>query len=220
MKFQVYSLKTQGPELQWWYHRCDNTPRVVANTEPRNHMPPQGVAPTKALEAGGGRHRGPVHSGQSCILELGNNLINVWMNNQITWVQGNYRLPLSSRQKGAADPVVYSFNHVLDITVCTTSLRKILKIGLGLCVPIFREFHLRHVWHCHNKWILDWISYEYWIGWITVMIIFWTFFQLFSDNVRHCLSKRLTQCHKSTYSITMFQLWHWTNTMSNIVRCT
>ena len=51
--------------------------RVVANTEPRNHMPPRGVTPTKALEAGGASNRGPVHSGQSCILELGNDLINV-----------------------------------------------------------------------------------------------------------------------------------------------
>ena len=143
-----------------WYHHCDNTPRVVANTEPRNHMPPRGVTPTKTLEAGGARNRGPVHSGQDCILELGNNLINVWTNNQITWVQGNYRLPLSSRHKGAADPVVYSFNHVLDITACTTSLRKILNIGLGLYVHIFREIHLHHVWHCHDKWILDWISWH------------------------------------------------------------
>ena len=55
----------------------DDTPSVVANTEPRNHMPPRGVTPTKALEAGGVRNRGPVHSGQSCILELGNDLINV-----------------------------------------------------------------------------------------------------------------------------------------------
>ena len=40
---------------------------------------------------------------------------------------------------------------------------------------------------------------EYWIGWI----IFGTFFQ---NNVRHCFRRRLTQCQKSTYSITMFQL--------------
>jgi hypothetical protein len=43
------------------YHHYDNTPSVVANPEPRNHMPPRGVTPTKTLEAGGPRHRGPVH---------------------------------------------------------------------------------------------------------------------------------------------------------------
>ena len=55
-------------------------------------------------------------------------------------------LPLSSRQKGAADPAVYSrFNSALGITVCTTILSKILNTGLGLYVHIFREIDLLHV---------------------------------------------------------------------------
>ena len=33
----------------------------------------------------------------------------------------------------------------LDITLCITSLRKILNLGLGLYVHIFREIHLLHV---------------------------------------------------------------------------
>ena len=44
--------------------------KSVGGCEPdaRQDMSPRGVTPTKALEAGGARNRGPVHSGQSCIL--------------------------------------------------------------------------------------------------------------------------------------------------------